>query len=79
MNVFEFRQKVVKDYERFTRSFCRIKAKDISEFSDKAYAAEQFWPDPLIQLNPSFVSDCTVDDLVGNGSLQTTSGKLFSN
>ena len=77
MNVFEFRQKIVSDYERFTRSFCYIQAKDISDFADNAYADEKFWPDPLIQLNPNFVSDCTVEDLVRRGSLHPLCGDIF--
>ena len=77
MNVFEFREKVVNDYERFTRSFCRIKAKDIVDFADKAYSDEQFWPDPLIQLNPNFVSNCTVEDLVQKGSLHPLCQAIF--
>ncbi|AFS52276.1 DEAD/DEAH box helicase [Leptospirillum ferriphilum] len=77
MNVFEFRQKIVEDYERFTRSFCQIQATDISEFADNAYGDERFWPDPLIQLNPNFVSDCTVDDLVKKGTLHPLCGSIF--
>lgn len=77
MNVFEFRQKIVADYERFTRSFCYIQAKDISDFANQEYVDGKFWPDPLIQLNPNFVSDCTVEDLVRRGSLHPLCGDIF--
>ena len=77
MDVFEFRKQLVKDYERFTRSFCTIRAKDIQEFSDKAYTEGHFWPDPLIQLNPGFVSDMTVEDLVRQKVLHPLCSAIF--
>ena len=77
MDVFEFQKQLVKDYERFTRSFCTIRSKDIQEFSDKAYSDGHFWPDPLIQLNPSYVSDVTVEDLVQRQILHPLCGSIF--
>ena len=64
MDVFEFRRKLVREYEVFTRSFCRIRSQDIQTFADSAYQNERFWPDPLIQMNPGFVSNTTVSKLV---------------
>ena len=53
MDVFAFRQHVIADYERFSRSFSRIRADDIAQFLDATYRAEHFWPAPLVQLNPT--------------------------
>jgi len=77
MDVFEFRKQLVRDYKRFTRSFCTIRAEDIQKFSDKAYSEGRFWPDPLIQLNPSFVSDATVEDLVQRKILHPLCASIF--
>ena len=77
MDVFEFRKQLVGDYERFTRSFCTIRAEDIRRFSDKAYSEGHFWPDPLIQLNPSFVSDVTVEDLAHRKILHPLCDLIF--
>ena len=52
MDVFAFREELVSEYERFSRSFAIIRAEDIREAVDKAYAGGRFWPAPLIQLNP---------------------------
>ena len=60
MDVFAFRQHVIADYERFSRSFSRIRADDIAQFLDAAYQAEHFWPAPLVQLNPNFVPGGTI-------------------
>ena len=54
MDVFAFRDEIIAEYERFSRSFTRIRAEDIRQAVDKAYADGRFWPAPLIQLNPNF-------------------------
>ena len=55
MDVFAFRDNVVKDYGQFSRSFTEIRAADIRSFVDGEYEGGAYWPSPLIQLNPSFV------------------------
>ena len=77
MDVFEFRNEIIDDYKSFTRSFTRIRAKDIKRAVDEAYADDLFWPAPLIQLNPNFVVGGSVDDLVANGTLDTKCAKVF--
>ena len=77
MDVFEFRDKLVSDYERFSRSFTTIKAEDIQEAVDKAYEGGRFWQDPLIQLNPNFVRSGSVDELVSKGVLDSQCKEIF--
>ena len=55
LDVFKFRENIAKDYERFSRSFTKIRAPGIKDFVDREYAAQKFWPAPLVQLNPNFV------------------------
>ena len=50
MDVFAFREELVAEYERFSRSFTNIRAEDVSCEVDAAYAGDRFWPPPLIQL-----------------------------
>lgn len=50
MDVFEFREKLVTDYSDFTRSFTRIKARDIKDFVDHEYDSRN------IGQHPSFKS-----------------------
>ena len=47
MDVFEFRDKLVTEYERFTRSFVRIRAEDIRAHVDQECADGRFWPPPM--------------------------------
>jgi hypothetical protein len=60
MDVFEFRDRLVSEYERFTRSFIRIRATDIKTHVDGA---------PMVQLNPSFVPGGEIGQLVAEGLL----------
>jgi ATP-dependent helicase YprA (DUF1998 family) len=77
LNVFEFRKRVIEDYERFSRSFSKIKAEDIAHFVDAEYRAEKFWPAPLVQLNPNFVAGSSIEDLVHAGLLHEECRKIF--
>lgn len=77
MNVFDFRQSLVSDYERFTRSFVSIRADDIRSAVDSEYASQRFWPEPLVQLNPSFASGGSVEDLVRDGVLSPGCAEIF--
>jgi ATP-dependent helicase YprA (DUF1998 family) len=77
MDVFDFRDRLVNDYERFSRSFTKISAEDIESAVETAYREGRFWPPPLIQLNPNFVSGGSIDDLVSNGVLDRECAKIF--
>ena len=77
MDVFAFREELVSEYERFSRSFTTILAEDIRQAVDKAYAGGRFWPAPLIQLNPNFVPGGYIDDLVSDGTLDEECAKIF--
>ena len=77
MDVFTFRDELVSDYERFSRSFTTIRSNDIRRAVDAAYVGGRFWPAPLIQLNPNFVAGGYIDDLVSNGTLDEQCAKIF--
>jgi hypothetical protein len=77
MDVFALREAIVSDYARFTRSFTRVAAPDIEAFLDQEYALGRFWPAPLIQLNPSFVSGRSIEELIAEGLLHPECAKIF--
>ena len=77
MDVFAFREELVAEYERFSRSFARIRAEDISREVNNAYASGHFWPAPLIQLNPNFEPGGYIDELVAAGTLDAECAKVF--
>ena len=77
MDVFSFRDRVVEDYGQFSRSFTQIKAPDLRDFVEGRYGDEEYWPSPLIQLNPSFVGGGSISDLVGQGLLDPECRHIF--
>lgn len=77
MDVFRFRDQLIADYERFSRSFTKIRASDIKQYVDEIYAHGRFWPAPMIQINPNFVSGGSVDDLVAAGLLDPECARIF--
>jgi len=69
MDVFDFRDRQVDEYARFTRSFVKIRSADVEAHVDAEYAAERFWPAPMVQLNPAFVSGGDIGKFVAEGLL----------
>jgi hypothetical protein len=62
MDVFDLRGRLVADYQSYTRSFIKIRDTRIGSFVDNALRAGAFWPEPLLQLNPTFLPGGTIDD-----------------
>ena len=54
LDVFALRDSVVDEYKRFAASFTTIHAQDIREQVEAIYAEQRYWPEPLIQINPSY-------------------------
>jgi Lhr-like helicase len=77
MDVFDLRRSLVGDYERFARSFTTIRAADIREQVDAAYATGRYWPDPLLQINPRFEPSSTVADLAAEGRIHPGVARIF--
>ena len=63
MNVFNLRDRLVVGYQSYTESFIKIGDERVRDFVHGALAAGAFWPEPLLQLNPTFLPGGTVDDL----------------
>ena len=77
MDVFDLRSRLVEDYARYTRSFIKIADPAIRAKVDTELEAGVFWPEPLLQLNPTFRPGGTIDDLVSEGTLNPECAKIF--
>lgn len=77
MDVFQFREHLVQEYEQFTRSFTRIRSEDIRAYVDGEYDSQRYWPEPLIQVNPNYRSGGTIDALVEAGQLSPECSTIF--
>jgi superfamily II DNA/RNA helicase len=77
MDVFSLRDTVVREYEQFATSFTTIHAEDVRRQVDAIYAEKRYWPEPLIQINPSYKRTTTVANLVTEGVLDPGCAKIF--
>jgi superfamily II DNA/RNA helicase/very-short-patch-repair endonuclease len=77
MDVFQFRNRLIEEYEQFSRSFTKIRAQDIQRYADQEYKLGRFWPAPLIQMNPNYVSGGWIDDLVQTGLIHKECSAIF--
>jgi len=67
MNVFGLRDSLLGDYQQYIRSFFAFRDWRIKAEVDPHQSEGVLWPDPFIQLNPSFERGRTVDELAAEG------------
>ena len=77
MNVFNFRNRIIEDYSGYVSSFISIAQSRLREFVDRCFKSGSLWPDPLIQLNPTFKPGKTVAELVQEGVLDPGCNQIF--
>ncbi|MFQ3648212.1 MAG: DEAD/DEAH box helicase [Anaerolinea sp.] len=77
MDVFRLREQLIRDYSNYASSFIQIRDQRLYESVHQSLNEGVFWPDPLIQLNPSFDSGGTVDGLVAEGVLHEECKRIF--
>ena len=77
LDVFALRDSVVDEYKRFATSFTTVHAPDIREQVEDIYAGNRYWPEPLIQINPSYKRSTDVGTLVADGVLDPGCADIF--
>jgi len=77
MDVFNLRDQLVEDYAEYISSFIHIHDERIKQYADKILQEGQLWPDPLIQLNPSFEAGKTIHELIAEGLLDPECANIF--
>ena len=76
-NVFQFRDQLIERYGSFSRSFVRIAAPDIQAEVEHQYAQGRYWPEPLVQINPNYQRQSTVQNLAAQGVLHAACAEIF--
>ncbi len=64
MDIFKIHQGIVGDYADYIKSFVNIKDEEIRNKVVANLEGNEYWPDPLIQFNPSFEKAISVDKLI---------------
>jgi ATP-dependent helicase YprA (DUF1998 family)/very-short-patch-repair endonuclease len=77
MDAFALRNRLVDDYSAYIRSFITIRDPRIGQVVDDELRNGLLWPDPLLQLNPSFEPGPWIDDLVASGRLHPECRSIF--
>src|SRR5687768_17454876 len=77
LDVFSLRDSVVGEYKDFATSFTTIFADDIRQQIEAIYASDRYWPEPLIQINPSYRRTTTVDAQAASGVLERRTADIF--
>ena len=79
MDIFNFRNNLIDEFKRFSRSFTHIRAKDIQAEINRQYDEQsRYWPEPLLQINPNYKSETTVAEQVRKGVLDPLCETIFS-
>jgi ATP-dependent helicase YprA (DUF1998 family) len=77
MDVFNFRNRIIEDYTSYVSSFISIAQPRLRDFVDRCFTSGSLWPDPLIQLNPTFKPGKNIDELVRAGVLAAGCAPVF--
>src|SRR5712692_9093993 len=77
MNVFDLRDRLTTDYSEFVRSFIHSQDGRIRDAVQAGLDGGVLWPEPLIQLNPSFEPGDWIEDLVREGVLHAECRNIF--
>ncbi len=77
MNVFRLRDRLVREYSDFIRSFLTIRDERMRRMVEGELEQGLLWPEALVQLNPGFEMAETVDELVDDAVLHETCRRIF--
>lgn len=77
MNIFKFRDQLIDEYRSYVTSFIRIADPRIKSYAETCFSKGALWPDPLIQLNPTFKPGKTIDELTAEGILHPLCSEIF--
>ena len=77
MDIFGFRDGVIGDYRAFVEGFLEIRDARLREHVRQTLSSGALWPDPLLQLNPSFELGRSIDQMVTDGELEPPCKEIF--
>ena len=77
MNVFDVRDRLIRDYRSYTQGFVEIADHRIREYAQRELDEGLLWPEPLIQINPSFEPGASIEALCDEGVLHDECRNVF--
>lgn len=79
MDVFDIRDATVEQYANYVRQSLQISDDRLKRWLYERLDAGDFWPDPLVQLNPSYEFGCYLEELVTAGKVHPACLDIFGN
>jgi len=77
IDIFNIHEKIMDDYKHFVSSFINIKDKRIKEVVEAEIDDGKYWPEPLIQFNPSFEQGESIEKLCESGNAHSEISNIF--
>ncbi len=78
MSIFDLHAEVLTDYRDFVRSFFTVDDDRARDFINHELDAEaRLWPEPLLQVSPSYARFASVDELAARGTLLLETAQIF--
>ena len=78
VDIFDLHKSIVDDYSNYIKSFINIKDERITRKVHEELENGRLWPDPLIQINPSYKVGEKLSDLCSQGLLHPELGNIFT-
>lgn len=76
--IFNLHSSVLEDYRNFVRSFFTIADERARDFVDHTLMEQaELWPEPLLQLSPSYARAASVDELATQRTITAEAAALF--
>lgn len=75
--MFLLRQQLVGDFREYINSFLNVRHPEIKDYIRQELDAGALWPEPLVQLNPSFAPGHLVKELVEQNVLDPRCAAIF--
>ena len=78
MTIFDLHSKVLNEYRDFVSSFITVADERLNEFIKQKFQEEQrLWPEPMVQLSPTYRRSATVDELAERGIILRETAEIF--
>lgn len=77
IDIFSIHKKIMDDYKHFVTSFINIKDTKIKEIVESEINKGKFWPEPLMQFNPSYEESESIQSLCDRGILHKDLANIF--
>jgi hypothetical protein len=77
-DIFAIHKQIMDDYRQFVSSFIHIKDDRIRQKVEEEINQGKFWPEPLIQFNPSYDPGESIQSLCDRGILHQDMANIFT-